>query len=176
MKALFRATEPFMAGVRRDLVRRHAYAHERIGFITTRAAPGKDHLVLLAEGYHPVADDEYMRDPMVGARIGQEALRKALNLALLNPVGVFHVHMHLLPERRLWFSQIDLSEQRNFVPDLFKVGATMPHGALVLSPRSEAGLVWTTSNDVRPIAEFNTVGAQLKVIVAAQDGSTDYEG
>jgi diadenosine tetraphosphate (Ap4A) HIT family hydrolase len=165
-----------MAGVRRDLVRHHPYAHERIGFITTRAALGKDHLVLLAEGYYPVADDEYVRDPMVGARIGQEALRKALNLALLNPVGVFHVHMHLLPERRLWFSQIDLSEQRNFVPDFFKVGASMPHGALVLSPRSEAGLVWTTPSEVRPIAEFNTVGAQMKVIVAAPDGSTDYEG
>ena len=176
MNALFRATESFMAGVRRDLVRRHSFAHERIGFITARAAAGKDHLVLLAEGYHPVADNEYVRDPMVGARIGQEALRKALNFALLNPLGVFHVHMHLLREPRLWFSRIDLSEQRNFMPDFFKLGSSMPHGAIVLSPRSAAGLVWTGPSQVRPIGEFNSIGAQLKVIRAAGDGSTDYDG
>lgn len=174
MNVLFRATEAFMASVRRDLTRPHAFAHERIGFITTRAAAGADYLVVLAEDYYPVADDDYVRDPMVGARIGQHALRKALNLALLAPVGVVHVHMHLLPSRRLWFSQVDLSEMRNFMPDFFKVGPKMPHGALVLSPRSAAGLVWTASNSVQPFAEFNFVGSQMKVVQAARDGSTDY--
>ena len=176
MNALFRSTQSFMAGVRRDLTRPHSFAHERIGFITARAAAGLDHLVLLAEGYHPVADDEYIRDPTVGARIGQEAVRKALNLALLNPVGVFHVHMHEIREPRLWFSRVDLTEQRNFMPDFFKLGSSMPHGAIVLSPRSAAGLVWTRPSQVRPIAEFNIVGAQLNVIRAARDGSTDYDG
>jgi hypothetical protein len=176
MNILFRATEPFMTRVRRDLIRPHRFAHERVGFITARAAAGRDHLVLIAEGYHPVADEEYVRDPMVGARIGQEALRKALNLALLNPVSVFHIHMHLLPERLLWFSRIDLSEQLNFVPDFFKVRPNMPHGALVLSPNSEAGRVWINARDILPIAEFNTVGSRLKVTRAARDGSTDYDG
>jgi hypothetical protein len=174
MTILFRATEAFMASVRCDLMRRHAFAHERIGFITTRAAAGKDHLVVLAEDYHPVADEDYVCDPTVGARIGQEGLRKALNLALLNPVGVVHVHMHLLPSERLWFSEIDRTEMRNFMPDFFKVGPKMPHGAIVLSPRSAAGVVWTAPSAAEPIGEFNFVGSQMKVIRAARDGSTDY--
>jgi hypothetical protein len=176
MTILFRATEAFMVSVRRDLMRPHAFAHERIGFITTRAAAGKDHLVMLAEDYHPVAEQDYVRDPSVGARIAQEALRKALNLALLDPVGVVHVHMHLLPSDRLWFSRIDLTEMQNFMPDFFKVGPKMPHGAIVLSPRSAAGLAWTAPGAAQPIREFNFVGSQMKLIRAAGDGSTDYDG
>lgn len=176
MSVLFRATEQFMASVRHDLMRPHRFAHERVGFVTVKVAAGAENLVLLAQDYFPVADSEYVDDPTFGAMIGQEALRKALDLALLNPVGVFHVHMHLLSQQRLWFSAIDLSEQRNFVPDFFKVRPTMPHGALVLSPQSAAGLVWRNASDVQPISEFNTVGAQLKIIAAALDGSTDYSG
>src|SRR5450631_3932169 len=88
-QTIFRATSAFMAEMRRDLSRRHAFAHERVGFITVRAASGVDGLVLLADNYYPVADDEYEEDDTVGAMIGQEALRKALNLALLQGVGVF---------------------------------------------------------------------------------------
>lgn len=176
MSILFRATEAFMAAVRRDLVRPHAFAHERIGFITVRAAAGHHQLVMLAEDYHPVVDEEYVRDPTVGARIGQEALRKALNLALLKSVGVIHVHMHLLPSDRLWFSRIDLAEMHNFMPDFFKVGPKMPHGAIVLSPLSAAGLAWTAPNLVQPMGEFNFIGSQIKVIRAAHDGSTSYRG
>jgi hypothetical protein len=174
MTIIFRATEAFMASVRRDLIRRHPFAHERIGFITTRAALGKDHLVMLADEYFPVDDVDYVRDPTVGARIGQEALRKALNLALLSPVGVVHIHMHLRSSDRLWFSRTDLIEMGNFMPDFFKVRPKMPHGALVLSPHSAAGLAWTASNSVQPIGEFNFVGPQITVIQAARDGSTDY--
>ncbi|QXF11104.1 hypothetical protein [Sphingopyxis terrae] len=176
MSTIFRATADFVDAVRTDLIRPHAFAHERIGFITVRAAAGSKQVVLLAEEYYPVADEDYIDDRRVGARIGQEALRKALNLALLNPVGVFHVHMHLLPSYRHWFSRIDLSEQLNFVPDFFKVRADMPHGALVLSPRSAAGIVWTAPDAAQPIGEFNFVGAQLQIVRAAPDGSTGYNG
>jgi len=174
MSILFRATEAFMASVRSDLERPHTFAHERIGFITIRAAAGKDHLVMLAEDYHPVADEDYVRDPTVGARIGQDALRKALNLALLNPVGVVHVHMHLFPSDRLWFSRVDLTEMQNFMPDFFKVGPRMPHGAIVLSPLSAAGLAWTSRTALEPIGEFNFIGPEMKVIRSSRDGSTDY--
>jgi len=66
-----------------------------------------------------VADADYVKDESVGAKIGQEALRKALETALLNPVGLLHVHMHDFPGP-LWFSRIDLREQLNFVPDFSK--------------------------------------------------------
>src|SRR5437660_5723305 len=114
MRILFRATEHFLADVRSDLMRPHRFAHERVGFISVRAAQAQNHLVLLAQNYFPVADADYLPDPTVGAMMGPEALRKALEIALLNPVGMFHVHMHMLG-RRLWFSPTDLSEQLRYV-------------------------------------------------------------
>jgi hypothetical protein len=176
MNILFRATNDFMDAVRQDLHRPHKIAFERIGFITVRAAQANDRVMLLAEDYHPVADEDYVNDPTVGARIGQEALRKALNLALLQSVGIFHVHMHMIPSRRHWFSRVDLTEMAQFVPDFFSVCSTMPHGAIVLSPRSAAGLAWTTRDKVLPIGEFNFIGPQVQIIHAAEDGSTDYQG
>lgn len=175
MTVLFRATTDFMARVRSDLARKHPFAHERVGFITVRAAQGLEHLVLLADGYYPVADEDYLRDPSVGAMIGQEALRKALEVALLNPVGVFHVHMHDLPSsRRLWFSPVDLREQLKFVPDFFKVRRDMPHGAIVLGPHGAAGRAWLAPDEVVKIAEFNETGARLKITRSSEDGSTDF--
>ena len=174
MGIVFRAMEDFMAHVRTDLERSHQFAHERVGFITVRPAQGHEHLVLLAEDYHPVDDRDYVKDPSVGAMMSQEALRKALEIALLNPVGMFHVHMHVFPGR-LWFSRIDLSEQLKFVPDFFKVRSTMPHGALVLSPSSAAGRVWLNPRKIELITEFDTVGARVKRHRSRHDGSTDFE-
>lgn len=169
----FRVTSSFIQEVRRDLSRPHAFAHERVGFITVRAASGADGLVLLAEKYYPVADGEYVRDNTVGAMIGQEALRKALELALLQGVGVFHAHMHF-PSARLSFSSTDLREQAKFVPDFFKVCPQMPHGAVVLNDKALAGRIWTAPSHVKNIDEFNIVGTRSTVRRAAADGSTDF--
>lgn len=173
MNITYRATGEFMARVRKDLVRAHPFAHERVGFITVRAAQAGEGLVLLADNYYPVADNDYLFDRSVGAMMGQEALRKALEIALLHPVGVFHVHMHLFPGR-LWFSHTDLQEQLRFVPDFFKVRSNMPHGALVLSPYTAAGRAWLAPNRIERITEFNTMGAQVKVSRSANDGSVDF--
>lgn len=172
-RTVFRATEAFMAEMRKDLMRPHAFAHERVGFITVRAAKGAGDLVMLAENYYPVADDDYLRDPSVGAMIGQEALRKALELALLQGAGVFHVHMHG-PSQHLWFSGIDLREQLKFVPDFFKVCPNMPHGAIVLNFKTAAGRVWLAPGDVSNIDEFNVTGSRMIITRANRDGSTDY--
>lgn len=175
MTVLFRATDDLMSRIRSDLSRRHPFAYERVGFLTVRAAQGHDHLVLLADEYYPVADEDYIPDPRVGAMISQEALRKALELALLKPVGVFHIHMHDLPaHRRLWFSDIDLREQLKFVPDFFKIRRTMPHGAIVLSPYSAAGRVWFDPSRVVSITEFQQIGVPIRTTRAAADGSTDF--
>lgn len=169
----FRATEAFLTSVRKDLMRPHPFAHERVGFITVRAAHGAEGLVLLAENYYPVADQDYVRNSSVGAMIGQEALRKALNLALRDSVGVFHAHMHGL-SAHLWFSGIDLHEQMKFVPDFFSVCPSMPHGALVLDARSIAGRVWLASDRVTNITTFEIVGDRLAINRAAPDGSAGF--
>jgi len=173
MSVVFRSTDAFMARVRADLSRPHPFAYERVGFITIRAASSNGGLLLLAQEYFPVADNEYVRDSSVGAMLGQEAFRKALEIALLSRVGVLHVHQHELG-KRLWFSTIDLREQLRFVPDFFKVCPHMPHGALVLSPYSAAGRVWLGPSEIRRITEFNSIGAQVRVWPSAKDGSTGF--
>ena len=92
---------------------------------------------------------------------------------MLNPVGVFHVHMHEFPGR-LWFSRVDLREQLKYVPDFFKVRPGMPHGAIVLSPHSAAGRVWLGPEEIVHIDEFNVVGARMKITRSSNDGSTDF--
>ena len=173
MSLIFKAPEQFMTRVRADLSRPHAFAHERVGFISVRAASARDGLVLFAQDYFPVADKEYVRDNSVGAMIGQEAMRKALEIALLQPVGMFHVHQHLFAGR-LWFSHVDLREQARFVPDFFKVRASMPHGAIVLSSTAAAGRVWLAPDHIEHLDEFNTVGTKVDVSRAAADGSIDF--
>jgi hypothetical protein len=75
MTVIYRATEEFMSAVRADLLRPHRFAEERVGFISVRATGGQKNLTLIADDYHPVADEDYLPDPNVGAMMGQEALR-----------------------------------------------------------------------------------------------------
>jgi hypothetical protein len=173
MNILFKATDDFMVRVRKDLSRAHSFADERVGFIAVRATMAAEQLVLLVQDYYPVADEDYIRDPSIGAMISQEAFRRMLEIALLNQVGIFHVHQHLFPGR-LWFSSIDLREQVRFVPDFFKVRPNMPHGALVLSSHAAAGRVWLAPDKIEPIREFNIVGPQIKVSHSSKDGSVDF--
>lgn len=172
-RVIFRATSDFLSAVRADLMRPHPFAAERVGFVSVRAAAAAEGLVLLAAGYHPVADEDYVDNPRVGAMMGQEALRKALELALLKGVGIFHVHMHGLTPS-LWFSSIDLREQIKFIPDFFTACPKMPHGAIVLNEKTAAGRVWFGPDEIRIIDEFNDVGQRLVVTRAHEDGSMDF--
>jgi len=162
VRTIFRATSRFLLEARRDLVRPHGFAAERVGFISVRAAATPSALLLLAEGYHPVADEDYVNDATVGAMMGQHAIRKALDIALLRGLGMFHVHMHDHAGRP-GFSRIDLREQLKFVPDFFKVRREMPHGAVVLSRDMAAGRVWFQPASVSAISEFDAVGPRMIV-------------
>lgn len=172
MRTLFRCTGDFLNAVEGDLRRPHAHAAERVGFIAVRAAALSDGLLLLAQSYYPVDDDDYVRDDSVGALIGPEGLRKALEIALLNPVGIFHVHAHEIAfGGRHWFSPTDLDEQDNFVPDFFKVNRKMPHGAIALGPhRSAVGRIWLSPTTVLPISEFGYSGQHSMARFTDRDG------
>lgn len=173
MKAIFRATDNFLHDIRRDLARRHPFAAERVGFISIRAASARHTLVLLPEGYHPVADDDYIDDPTVGAMMAQEAIRKALDVALLQPVGMFHVHLHEHRGRPA-FSHVDRREQLKFMPDFFKVRHEIPHGAIVLSHDRAIGRLWLDPETIVGISEFITVGPRLTIDPAPSDGQVDF--
>ena len=145
MTIIFRATSMLLADVRGDLHRPHPFAAERVGFLVCRAGRLPDYgLVLLAAGYDPVADEDYIADPSVGAMMGPTAIRKALQRAYnggAEDLSIFHVHMHG-HRGRTGFSDVDDRESRKFVPDFFNVAPAMPHGAVVLSLDQAVGLCW----------------------------------
>lgn len=158
----FKITGDMLAQIRADLIRPHVFAHERVGFISAGlSSVGKD-IVALARSYQPVLDGDYLNDRSVGAMMGREAIRKALEWSMQAGHAMFHVHTHGgrgVPG----FSSVDLRENRKFVPDFFKVSARFPHGALVLSDTAANGQIWL-GRTKEPVAinEFVVVGPSLQ--------------
>lgn len=171
MSIIFRARADLLRRIRMDLLRPHAFAHERVGFIVCR--PGSltdDGLVIIAADYVPVADEDYVDMPRlgdlkVGATMGPAAMRKALQLAYNQggcDLSMFHVHMHNhagMPG----FGRVDDLESRRFVPDFFNIAPSVPHGALVLSQDMAFGMCWTKpgTEPVR-IDRFAVTGAPFR--------------
>ena len=161
MTVQFKITRQLLQDIRRDLARPHHFAHERVGFISAGLSSADDDLWVLARAYRPVVDEEYLRDPSVGAMMGPEAIRKAIQWALSDGVAIFHVHTHG-GRGRPGFSGIDLREQAKFVPSFFQVTRKCPHGALVLSDNSAFGNIWLDGRKSgEPITGFEEVGAPL---------------
>lgn len=165
MRIVFKISRVLLNTVRSDLARPHPFAWERVGFLAGH--PGvmsNGEIVILAQSYHPVADADYVDTDSVGAMMGAGAIRKALQIALSNRVSMFHVHMHEhvgVPR----FSGVDLRESAVFMPDFWHVCSSHPHGALVLSRDSAAGLCWCPgSRHPLPIEEIVVVGSPMEVI------------
>lgn len=145
--------------IRQDLARPHRFAAERVGFLTCGAAsltePG---ILLLAEAWHSVADEDYVENPRVGACIAGGAFRKVFQAVYRAPAAVLHIHQHdhVGPPR---FSLTDERSMREFVPGFFNVCPSRPHGAVVLSRNSAIGAIWTAANGQRhPLATLNVIG------------------
>ena len=159
MKIIFKFPQRLFAEIHQDLSRPHEYAAERVGFIACGVSSfGADGLLLLGDTYHPVDDRHYLDDSRVGAMMNSDAIRTALEIAYNRNVAMFHVHRHE-HYGKPGFSRVDLRESAKFVPDFFKVRSSLPHGVLVLSHDSIAGLCWL-SRDRHPVEvqEFAVVG------------------
>jgi len=162
MSIRFKITSALLGEVRADLHRRHAFAHERVGFMSAGLSSAGDDLLILARAYRPVADADYLRDHSVGAMMGPKAIRKALEWAMQAGHALFHVHTHGgrgIPG----FSSVDVRENARFVPDFFKVAPQCVHGALVLSDNGARGQVWLNRKSTAlPVDMFVEVGAALR--------------
>lgn len=175
MTVHFKITRKLLDGIRCDLDRQHPYAAERVGFVSCKVgALASGGVVILAHAYQPVEDDDYLNDPAVGAMMGPGAIRKAMQHAYNENVSMFHVHTHDHLGTP-WFSKIDLHEAKKFVPDFWNVRPEMPHGTLVLSMDSLAGLCWLPAvRQVEMISKITIVGAPLITIGAHPDGHEIY--
>jgi hypothetical protein len=153
MKLHFKITRALLATVRIDLRRPHPFAHERVGFISAGLSAAGADVLILARVYRPVLDEDYLPDSTVGAMMGSNAIRKALQWALQDGVALLHVHTHGgggLPK----FSGIDLRENAKFIPDFLKVAPQCAHGAVVLSNDAARGQVWIDAR--RPCLQIDT--------------------
>lgn len=162
MNIRFKITTALLKEIRFDLRRSHDFAYERVGFILAGLARSARGVLVLAHTYRPVADEDYLPDQTVGAMMGADAIRKAMEWALIGGAAIFHVHTHGghgIPR----FSCIDLRENAKFVPDFLKVAPGKIHGAVVLSDVAATGLYWTSA-DRSParIDEFLEVGSPMR--------------
>ena len=163
MKARIKIPNAMLDDIRQDLHRPHAFAFERVGFMTAgvaQAGPGQ--LLFLARAYRPVADEDYVPDPSVGVKIGSDAMRKAAQFAYQPRSALLHIHTHG-GIGRPDFSGVDLTSGSEFVPGFFHSVPRMPHGMLVLSNDSATGLLWFSPEDTGTYAaEFIGVGAPYR--------------
>lgn len=164
MNIHFKLTAALLEQMLADLRRPHPFADERAGFIGCKASTYRGGVLILAHTYIPLRDDCYLDDPRFGCVFNSDAMRIAMQFALTNEAGMFHVHLHDhagLP----WFSRADLRESRRFVPDFWNVMPGLPHGALVLSADAAAALCWFPGWE-RPIrvARITAVGFPVKFL------------
>ena len=162
MSIIFKINRSLLQDIRKDLARPHPFAYERVGFISAGFSAERENLWVFAQAYRPIADEDYLDDPTVGAMMGPEAIRKALQWAM-SGLGIFHVHTHCgfgLPA----FGALDLREQAKFVPNFFQLAPKQAHGALVLSDDSCNGNIWlSSSHEPEQITDFVEVGSPLTI-------------
>jgi hypothetical protein len=165
VRLIFRVADQLLRAVHSDLDRSHAFAGERVGFLTCGVgALAERGLGVYASSYHPVADDDYVPDHRAAAMLGPSAFRKILERVYNQPAAVFHVHRHDHAGQPSP-SRIDESESRRFVPDFCKVCPKYPHGALILSLDSMSGLVWLPdSRKIAPFDIYTVVGDPLRIV------------
>ena len=151
----------------RDLLRPHAFAKERVGFTFGRlgSAPD-DRKIILLNRYHSIPDEEYVRDPSVGARIGPAALTWAMQAIYHGRSaneGLFHVHMHgNIGEPRM--SVTDSRELPKLIPGFQSVGPDAPHGIIIFSRNHGAGWVWLPGSSASLQATtINVIGNPIGV-------------
>lgn len=140
-QAIFRIPRALFEAMRADLSRPHEFSSERIGFLEVAAGTGEgqEHL-LLAREYFSIPDHQYVRDPLVGARIGSAAVRWAIQRVLDSGRGLFHVHSHGGNGAPM-FSATDISEQSRLVASFCSANRHLTHGMVVLS--SDGANAWT---------------------------------
>lgn len=163
MRVRIKIPSTMLDDIRRDLHRPHAFAFERVGFLAAGLAQaGADQILMLARGYRPVADEDYVPDSSVGVKIGSDAMRKAAQFAYQGRSALLHIHNHGgigRPE----FSGVDLKSGAEFVPGFFHSVPRMPHGMLVLSQDSATGLLWLgPDQNGGHVTDFVSVGAPYR--------------
>ena len=164
MNIQLRVLRSFVDAVLSDLERRHEFAFERVGFISCRSGTTDRGSLLLPIKYDPVRDEDYLPDDSVGARIGSNAIRRAMQHVLENDVTILHVHFHG-NNGRPGMSGVDERESQKLIPAFFNVRPGRPHGALILSRDSAALWMWEGKEGrACPVNDISIVGNPMRLV------------
>lgn len=164
MNVHFKMTKDLLDDALDDLRRPHPFATERAAFIGCKASVCRGGVLVLGHTYIPLRDEWYTDDPRYGCLFNADAMRAAMQFALTNDAGIFHVHLHDHSGRPC-FSGTDLREARKFIPDFWNVRPTLPHGVLVFSADGASGLCWYPKKE-KPIkiARITAVGFPMRFL------------
>lgn len=167
MNPQLRLTRSLFRDMQDDLRRPHPFAGERAGFVYARLANGgSDWPLVLITGYMPLADERYVPDASVGARIDSESIRTAMQGVLNRDEGCFHVHIHEWPGRPS-FGRTDQLELPRVAQSFRNVGPKHAHGLLLLSPDSASAEVWMPGRAKALPGRVNIVGFPMSIIEAS---------
>ena len=172
MKPIFKLRKDTLSEIRADMARPHAYAFERIGCLFTVIVNERsDQPVILATRYAPVAEDAYVRDKSIGARISSAAIRGMMQQVLDSRHGAFLVHLHDhsgYPS----LSGTDQKELLPLVPSLRNAEPNAAHGALLLSRDRIAGWALLPGrNRLTSIARIAVVGFPMSIFLRRYERS-----
>jgi hypothetical protein len=131
-----------------DLTRSHSFAWERIGFIASRHKVLKTGtIIVFVTDYFPLADDFYLNDPEVGARINSNAIRYGLQKIIDNKVGLFHTHYHSFSRHLPEFSETDLTDNPEIIKSFSYADKNQIHGMIVLGKNGVNSLLKLLGED-----------------------------
>lgn len=166
MRITIKMTSVLFDALQRDLRRPHAFAAERVAFLKTRVGTMPGGIVLLPLEIVAVPDECYVPAPGVGAAIGEEMLRNALQIARTERVAMIHVHLHDHVGRPA-FSIVDREETARFMPSFAYVQPELPHAAIVLSRDGLVGRCWRKGSRPDAIHEIAIVGSTVRRFICA---------
>lgn len=165
IKIQLRTTSSMYKAMHNDLDRPHEFAYERVGFLLTRSmkvAFGTE--IIVAVGYVPVADEDYVQDNSVGAKISSEAIRKIMQLMFDQKCGCFHVHKHE-GFGKPYPSYTDKESLPALSKSLSGISGIHSTGFLILSDNSFfANAFVDKAKTSSAIANFSVVGSPMKLV------------
>lgn len=172
----FRISSQLAKEIKSDLMRAHSHAFERVGFIFTKltiSSDGKKSIVL-ASGYEPVSDEDYIEDESVGARINSTAIRKVMQRVLTTGEGAFHVHIHD-HDGTPGLSYTDRKEIRPMMQSVRNASPQSAHGLIVLSrDAAYAEALVPKTSTFSPVGKIIAVGFVMTLL--AGDFTSPDEG
>ncbi len=142
MRPCLRIRRDLFEQITADLGRPHPFAYERVGFLYGRYSSAADLPLVLATEYVPLADERYIRDRSVGAKINSDAIFEAHDRTKRTGMCCLHAHAHGTGPGATWFSGVDLNTLRRMGPSLRRMAPSAAHGGIVATGTTASALLW----------------------------------